>query len=182
MPVRDPHSGYAFVWLVSFTLFLCLAAGGGCLVMYMVLPESESSSWLAIAGVTLVCLPWLFWFVTCMYRVVSRVFGFRMVVGFGCDGGGAGGSSRGGGSHNLANSHSTRSGGNNNDTSISNNGSAPVTTEFPSVEVKYEGDGIENNNGRGRRDNKEGNKQTPSSSNNSIASRESEIPLTSSLS
>ncbi|KAJ0098279.1 hypothetical protein Patl1_28004 [Pistacia atlantica] len=155
MPVRDPHSGYAFVWLVSFTLFLFLAAGGGCLVMYMILPESQSSSWLAITGVTLVCLPWLFWFVTCMYRIISRVLGFRMVVG---------------------------SGGNNNDTSMSNNGSAPVPTEYPSVEVKYEGDGTENNNGRERRDNKEGNKQTPSSSNNSIASRESEIPLTSSVS
>ncbi|KAJ0040411.1 hypothetical protein Pint_27403 [Pistacia integerrima] len=155
MPVRDPHSGYAFIWLVSFTLFLFLAAGGGCLVMYMILPESQSSSWLAITGVTLVCLPWLFWFVTCMYRIISRVLGFRMVVG---------------------------SGGNNNDTSMSNNGSAPVPTEYPSVEVKYEGDGTENNNGRERRDNKEGNKQTPSSSNNSIASRESEIPLTSSVS
>lgn len=174
MAVRDPQSGNTFVWLVSFALFLCIAAGGGFLVMYMILPESNSTSWLAIAGVTLVCLPWLFWFVTCMYRIFSRVFGFRMVVGFGCDGGGGGGGSRGGENLNLSNSYSTGSKGNNND-------SPTAPTEAPSVEVEYEGDGTENHNGEGRRDNKVENKQTPSSSNNSIASRESEIPLTSSL-
>lgn len=77
MPVNDPSAGRAFVWLVASLLFVCVAAGGGCLVMYVVLPDSDTSSWLPLAGVTLVCLPWLFWFLTFLYRIISRVCGFR---------------------------------------------------------------------------------------------------------
>lgn len=81
MPVNDPGAGRAFVWLVACLLFVCVAAGGGCLVMYVVLPDSDTSSWLPLAGVTLVCLPWLFWFLTFLYRIISRVCGFRVGIG-----------------------------------------------------------------------------------------------------
>jgi len=63
-------------------------AGGACLVAYMLLPESEtSSSWIPEIGVALVCLPWLFWLLTFLYRVFSRIFGCRVSIG----GGGSGG-------------------------------------------------------------------------------------------
>ncbi|KAF3440623.1 hypothetical protein FNV43_RR18907 [Rhamnella rubrinervis] len=84
MPVNDPRAGRAFVWLVASLLFVSVAVGGGCLITYMVLPESHhTSSWLPVVGVTLVCLPWLFWFLTFVYRIVSRVFGFRVGIGSG---------------------------------------------------------------------------------------------------
>lgn len=81
MPVNDPRAGRAFIWLIASLLFVSVALGGGCLIMYMVLPDSDASSWLPIAGVTLVCLPWLFWFLTFVYRIVSRVSGFRVGIG-----------------------------------------------------------------------------------------------------
>jgi len=63
-------------------------AGGACLVAYMLLPESEAaSSWIPEIGVALVCLPWLFWSLTFLYRIFSRIFGYRVSIG----GGGSGG-------------------------------------------------------------------------------------------
>ncbi|XP_062114473.1 uncharacterized protein LOC133825562 [Humulus lupulus] len=81
MPVRDPRAGRAFVWVISWFLFLTIAAGGGCLIMYMILPETNTTSWLPVVGITLVCLPWFFWLSTFLYRVLSRVFGFRIGIG-----------------------------------------------------------------------------------------------------
>lgn len=96
MPVSDPGSSRAFIWLITCLLFISLIAGGACLVAYMVLPETETTSWIPVAGVTLVCLPWAFWFLTFLYRIFSRCCGFR--VENGNDGGGGG--SRGGGGGN----------------------------------------------------------------------------------
>jgi len=50
-------------------------------VAYMTLPESQSSILLPTFGFILVCMPWLFWISTVLYRIVSRAFGFRMVIG-----------------------------------------------------------------------------------------------------
>nr|XP_004508631.1 uncharacterized protein LOC101500383 [Cicer arietinum] len=122
MPESDSSSGRAFIWLVTFFLFLSLLLGGVCLVAYMIIPESETASWLPIVGVSLVCLPWAFWFFTCLYRIFSRCFGFRVRMGMSNGGGGGGGgnwgatnppknadvevatSSRGGGELNRASS------------------------------------------------------------------------------
>ncbi|KAF1876278.1 hypothetical protein Lal_00006909 [Lupinus albus] len=68
--------------------------GGACLVAYMVLPESETASWLPVLGVSLVCLPWAFWFFTFLYRVFSRCCGYRVRVGNNGNGGGGGGGGR----------------------------------------------------------------------------------------
>ncbi|KAK7369520.1 hypothetical protein VNO80_11559 [Phaseolus coccineus] len=88
MPVSDPSSGRTFVWIITGLLFISVVAGGACLVAYMLLPESEtSSSWIPEIGVALVCLPWLFWLLTFLYRVFSRIFGCRVSIG----GGGSGG-------------------------------------------------------------------------------------------
>lgn len=67
-------SGASFIWIVSCFLFVSILAGGGCLLMYIIIPhEPGTMSWLPITGVALVCLPWLFWFLTFIYRVVSRI-------------------------------------------------------------------------------------------------------------
>ncbi|KAE9601336.1 hypothetical protein Lal_00023919 [Lupinus albus] len=93
MSVSNPSSGRAFIWLITCLLFISIIAGGACLVAYMVLPESEIASWLPVLGVSLVCLPWAFWFLTFLYRFFSRCCGFRI--------GGVGN----GGSVNLARNH-----------------------------------------------------------------------------
>ncbi|CAK8579010.1 unnamed protein product [Lathyrus sativus] len=116
MPVSDPSSGRKFIWIIACFLFISLIAGGACLVAYMYLPESETSSWVPVVGVGLVCLPWAFWFFTCLYRIFSRCLGCR--VGLMSGGGGSnqprngdvevaaqstkGGSSGGGGELNRA--------------------------------------------------------------------------------
>jgi len=56
----------------------------------MILPKSQSTSWLPVAGVTLVCLPWLFWFLTFLYQVISCACRFRLRI-HGVDAGGDGG-------------------------------------------------------------------------------------------
>ncbi|KAJ6682716.1 MEMBRANE LIPOPROTEIN-RELATED [Salix koriyanagi] len=52
-------------------------------------PTDPSRAWLPVAGIALVCMPWIFWLLTCIYRIFSRLFGFRVAIGSG--GGGAGG-------------------------------------------------------------------------------------------
>ncbi|XVF14849.1 hypothetical protein REPUB_Repub09cG0096600 [Reevesia pubescens] len=80
-PEPNPKASRTYIWTISCILFICIAAGGGCLLAYMTIPESESSNLLPILGFTLVCLPWVFWIVTVVYRITSRAFGFRMVIG-----------------------------------------------------------------------------------------------------
>lgn len=96
MAAPDPSAGSTFVWLISAVLFMSLAAGGGCLVLYIIEPDSYYASWLPFAGVALVCLPWLFWMLTCLYRVISRACRYRVAAGAG--GGGRGGGAFEGGS------------------------------------------------------------------------------------
>ncbi|TKY60448.1 hypothetical protein E2542_SST17547 [Spatholobus suberectus] len=82
MPVSDPSSGRTFIWIISGLLFISIVAGGACLVAYLLLPESEtSSSWIPQIGVALICLPWLFWLLTFLYRILSRIFGCRVRIG-----------------------------------------------------------------------------------------------------
>lgn len=58
--------------------------------MYMILPETETTAWLPMVGLFLVCLPWFFWILTFFYRVISRACGFRVSLGVGVVDGGAG--------------------------------------------------------------------------------------------
>lgn len=104
MPVENPSSGRAFIWLISCFLFLTILAGGVCLMAYLVLPESQVAPWLPTAGITLVCLPWAFWILTFIYRIISRACGFRGRVGYGDGGGGGngGGGNNGGGDGGAA--------------------------------------------------------------------------------
>ncbi|GMI93150.1 hypothetical protein HRI_002984300 [Hibiscus trionum] len=81
MPEPDPTVGHTYIWIITFILFICIAAGGGCLLTYMLTPDSQSSIFLPALGFSLVCMPWKFWTVTVLYRLISRFFGFRMVIG-----------------------------------------------------------------------------------------------------
>ncbi|TXG60329.1 hypothetical protein EZV62_014902 [Acer yangbiense] len=170
----ESRGGYKLIWLISCFLFVSIAAGGGFLIMYMLLPESSSTSWLPLAGVTLVCLPWLFWFITFFYRIVSRACGFRMVIPGGGDGGGKGDKNVGdGGDHGVTSDdddEATNTGGDQG--MVANNAAAATTT--PSVVVLRE----QNNNDDDDNNNNRTHQRKESSSNDeSIASRESEIPL-----
>lgn len=156
MPILDPRAGYAAIWIVSCFLFLSIAVGGGFLLMYMILPESDSTYWLPIAGVTLVCLPWLFWLCTCLYRIISRLSGFRMSIGG--VGGGAGGGGGGGGSSRGRNIATSNHGAGN----VNNNGDSSGRDNNDNNQ-----NGIDNNGQERKED--------------SFRSRESEIPLTSSM-
>ncbi|KAE8694430.1 Glucose-inhibited division family A protein isoform 1 [Hibiscus syriacus] len=79
MPESD--IGRTYIWTISCILFICVAIGAGCLLVYMTSPRSPSSDFLPILGFILVCMPWLFWIITIVYRITSRAFGFRMVAG-----------------------------------------------------------------------------------------------------
>ncbi|KAG5067189.1 hypothetical protein JHK86_010920 [Glycine max] len=89
MPLApDPSYGRSFIWITACFLFICVLAGGGCLVEYMVFPESEVPPWMPLLGFTLICLPWAFWLLTFLYRVLSRCCGCRFGFGGGCGGDG----------------------------------------------------------------------------------------------
>ncbi|KAG6535515.1 uncharacterized protein LOC121999719 [Zingiber officinale] len=59
------------IWLISCLFFLVLLAGGGFLVLYITLPETEDAIWLPIAGIILVAIPWVFWTITCIYQSIK---------------------------------------------------------------------------------------------------------------
>lgn len=59
------------VWIISCLLFLNLLAGGGFLVLYITLPETEDTIWFPIAGMILVAIPWVFWTITCIYQSIK---------------------------------------------------------------------------------------------------------------
>uniref|UniRef100_A0A9I9DSN7 Uncharacterized protein n=1 Tax=Cucumis melo TaxID=3656 RepID=A0A9I9DSN7_CUCME len=145
MSLVNPSAGRAFIWIVTCFLFFSIISGGGCLLMYMILPESESTEWLPITGLSLVCLPWFFWLLTFFYRVISRACGYRVSLGTGEDVG----------TNNV------------NDNNNNNNNNAS-SAESPRQDVGERGN-EDNNNVDQRKSN--------SSSNNSIVSRESEMPL-----
>ncbi|KAG6571341.1 hypothetical protein SDJN03_30256, partial [Cucurbita argyrosperma subsp. sororia] len=141
MSLVDPSAGRAFVWFVFFSLFLCILSGGACLLVYIILPETESTAWLPVAGLSLVCLPWFFWILTFFYRVISRACGFRV---------------------SLAMAMSA------NDTNDDDNNNNNSSGESPRCDARAQAEEDGNNDDQ-RRSNL--------SSNNSIMSRESEIPF-----
>ncbi|KAJ9176051.1 hypothetical protein P3X46_011401 [Hevea brasiliensis] len=181
MPVADPTSGRLFIWLISCFLFTSIAVGGTFLLLYIILPQNEARPWLPIAGVTLVCLPWIFWCFTCLYRIISRALGVRVVIGA-SGGGGSGGR---GGSRVHSRSNIFNASGN-----VASH--VPANIDSP-IESAEEGDGrqvkfggaVMLGGGDDDDDNEKKNARSLStsiSSNDlSIASQESEMPLTSDI-
>ncbi|KAK9668920.1 hypothetical protein RND81_13G095900 [Saponaria officinalis] len=71
--------GSCYIWFILISLFICLISGGAFLVLYMTRPVTRDTSWYPDVGISLVCLPWFFWILLIVYRIVSRTFCFRMV-------------------------------------------------------------------------------------------------------
>lgn len=181
MPIADPISGRIFIWLIATFLFLSIAVGGSFLILYIVLPQNKSRPWLPVAGVILVCLPWLFWFLTCFYRLISRALGFRVVLGGGNNGGGGGGAAR-------SRSNGFTPAGNTTSEEVSDLES-PLGSPSGGEGKKVQFGGTivlgEENDHNGSHEKKGANKRSLSASNSSndmsIASHESEMPLTSAM-
>ncbi|EEF46065.1 uncharacterized protein LOC8281221 [Ricinus communis] len=171
MPVADPISGRLFIWLISCFLFLSIAIGGTFLILYILLPPDASRSWLPIAGVILVCLPWVFWCITCLYRIFSRALGFRVVLG----GGGGGGGNSGRAHPNVSSCEPTNI-----------ESSLEQVEEGDGKHVKFGeavvvGDTDDYGNGGENNANLRGLSGSISGNDLSISSHESEMPLTSSM-
>ncbi|XP_039042478.1 uncharacterized protein LOC120181419 [Hibiscus syriacus] len=69
-----------YIWTIACILFVCVFVGGGCFLAYVTVDEYQSSSLLPVLGFVFVCTPWIFWILTVMYRLLSRAFGFRMML------------------------------------------------------------------------------------------------------
>ncbi|KAI0507917.1 hypothetical protein KFK09_014045 [Dendrobium nobile] len=67
MAIPTVKSGNICFWFISFLFFLLILAGGAMLILYITLPEMEDSTWLAVAGIVLIAVPWLFWILACLY-------------------------------------------------------------------------------------------------------------------
>ncbi|KAK5793244.1 hypothetical protein PVK06_034384 [Gossypium arboreum] len=80
MSEPDPTAGRTYIWIITFLLLISIVAGGGCLLTYLLVPNSQSSIFLPTIGFTLDCMPWIFWIIIVVYQFTSRVFGFRMVI------------------------------------------------------------------------------------------------------
>ncbi|TYH00793.1 hypothetical protein ES288_A09G006500v1 [Gossypium darwinii] len=148
MPDSDP--GRTYIWTISGILFLCVTIGGGCLLVYITSPQSQSSQSLPIVGLVLVCMPWIFWILTILYRITSRAFGFRMVTGNLYGDLDSGGGAAGSGSNDI-------------DVNAKDAPIAPSNDEAK--------------NGQERNTKRDGRPSSTSSNDVSITSHESEIPL-----
>ncbi|KAE8735807.1 Glucose-inhibited division family A protein isoform 1 [Hibiscus syriacus] len=168
----EPDLGRIYIWTISGILFVCVAIGAGCLLVYMTSPRSPSSDFLPILGFFLVCMPWLFWIITIVYRIMSRAFGFRMVAGnlYGnsstttksAGNGSTGSSGDGGGGATVGNNDIDGA-------EIRDAGAEPQPNSPKKGEAKNDGQGI-----------KKGNRPSSTGSNDvSINSHESEMPLSS---
>ncbi|KAF9681809.1 hypothetical protein SADUNF_Sadunf05G0041200 [Salix dunnii] len=172
MPVEDPTSGRLLIWFISFFMFITVAAGGSLLLMYLVLPSDPSRAWFPVAGIALVCMPWIFWLLTCIYRFLSRLFGFRVAIGSG--GGGAGaGRARANVFNETANAATNGQSGN-----IEAQGDGAQDDQFdgPTITVEKNDSG-----GNGNTTIKRSSSSSNSINNMSFRSHESDLPLASSM-
>ncbi|KAJ1427862.1 hypothetical protein SESBI_09244 [Sesbania bispinosa] len=62
------REGDVRIYFIYVFFLACTIAGGVFLFMYILKPNSESLPWYPIAGMTLVAIPWLFWFLIYLYR------------------------------------------------------------------------------------------------------------------
>ncbi|XP_057978562.1 uncharacterized protein LOC131164968 [Malania oleifera] len=190
MPLTDPRAGSCLVWLVSSILLAATLTGGIFLSVYIIFPEPRP--WLPVAGVSLVCLPWFFWFLTFLYRVFSQLCGGR--AGGGGTGGGAGGGN-GGNNINVANAMSTgdapppeegRPSGDEEDSPVVSPGTGARRVHFGGAVVVGDHRPLQDGHDNPP-ETKSINQSTVSTSssnsdnNNSFASHESEMPLTLSM-
>lgn len=67
----EERKGDARIYIISGFLFLSVVSGGILLGLYMFLPEKYSSNYYAVAGLILVGVPWIFWFLAYVYKCCS---------------------------------------------------------------------------------------------------------------
>lgn len=187
MPAPDQRVGSTFIWLITFLLFISIAVGGGCLILYIIQPDASYSSWLPFAGAALVGLPWLFWVFTCCYRCMSRRFGFRSgsaagggvgVSGSAREGGSiTGGGGGGGGGSNVVNAAGN----------VANEaGSVDPIVRSPESDARRRAQfeailALDDDDDHGSEERKPKKRNSSSSHELSVASHESEMPLASSM-
>lgn len=198
MPAAEnPKVGGCYIWVISLLLFVCTISGAIFLVLYMTENESTPSTfWYPIVGVSLVCLPWFFWLLTFLYRIISRSFGFRFIcfnpfgsgypddeIAPSANGGGSGGG-LGLGTSVVANTGSGDSGEGKIENGNENGESRDPTQPGSPRRVHFGGVvilGEENEDENGKRDSPRPSTSSSSSSSSSaptsMQSNESEIPL-----
>lgn len=173
---ENPKVGGCYIWVISFILFIFTFSGAIFLVLYITAPESSTASWYPVIGVSLVCLPWFFWLLTFLYRILSRACGFRMD----CFGAAAdsdvdntpAGSGSGGGSECSINVAADDGGGGNGASEVARQVGSPRRVHFGGTVVLGEDD-------VGANRNKEISRSSSSSSSSTYSrhSDESELPL-----
>ncbi|CAL1361905.1 unnamed protein product [Linum trigynum] len=63
------------ICFITIVLFVCIILGGIFLGMYLFLPPHRVRYWYPLAGIGLVSMPWLFWFITYLYiRLKQRIY------------------------------------------------------------------------------------------------------------
>ncbi|XP_004510203.1 uncharacterized protein [Cicer arietinum] len=67
------RKGDVRIYIISCFFFACTIGGGIFLSLYIFLPESESVTWHLIAGMILVAIPWISWFVIFLYRCIRPI-------------------------------------------------------------------------------------------------------------
>lgn len=67
------RKGDVRIYVISCFFFACTIGGGIFLCMYIFLPDSESLPWYLFAGMALVAIPWLSWFLILIYRCIRPI-------------------------------------------------------------------------------------------------------------
>ncbi|KAL5704499.1 hypothetical protein ACHQM5_022920 [Ranunculus cassubicifolius] len=123
------------LWLISCLLLGCIIVGCGLLIKYVFF---NAPIQVAEIGLTLIAIPWLFWFLTYLYRCISRSFCNPNPSGASAAGGG--GMSRRLASISGSNAPSKRSAAVANDSPVVSPGSAARRVHFGDVIVLNEQD------------------------------------------
>ncbi|KAL2319409.1 hypothetical protein Fmac_028378 [Flemingia macrophylla] len=69
------RNGDVRIYLISGLFLACTIGGGVFLSMYIIHADSKFVNFYLIAGMTLVAIPWLFWFLIYLYRCFKPMDG-----------------------------------------------------------------------------------------------------------
>lgn len=67
---RQERKEDARIYIVIGLFFSCVISGGTFLGLYIFLPPNDIKHWYPTAGMILIGIPWAFWFLTYIYRCV----------------------------------------------------------------------------------------------------------------
>ncbi|KAJ9185659.1 hypothetical protein P3X46_005261 [Hevea brasiliensis] len=69
----EERKGDPRIYFLSAFFFSCIVSGGVFLGLYIFLPPDETQPWYPISGFILVAIPWIFWFLTYIYRCIRPI-------------------------------------------------------------------------------------------------------------